>query len=79
LQRLAWGKELLKEKQHAESDKEEEETSVVSAVSSELKPGERKIISDGTDGPVVEIIKRGGKADSEEADYEDDNLGEDEK
>jgi len=27
-------------------------------VSAELKPGERKIISNGSDGPVVEIIKR---------------------
>ena len=26
--------------------------------SADLKPGERKIISDGTDGPVVEIIRR---------------------
>ena len=30
--------------------------------SSELKPGERKVISDGTEGPVVEIIKRGTPA-----------------
>ena len=26
--------------------------------SAEMKPGERKVISDGTEGPVVEIIKR---------------------
>jgi len=26
--------------------------------SADLKPGERKVISDGTDGPVVEIIRR---------------------
>ena len=32
--------------------------SEVAAASAELKPGERKIISDGTEGPVVEIIKR---------------------
>ena len=32
----------------------------MTAISSELKPGERKIISDGTQGPVVEIIKRSG-------------------
>jgi small subunit ribosomal protein S2 len=25
----------------------------------DLKPGERKVISDGTDGPVVEIIRKG--------------------
>ncbi|MBW2680000.1 MAG: hypothetical protein JRD01_04510, partial [Deltaproteobacteria bacterium] len=35
-----------------------EEVSEVATVSAELKPGERKIISDGTKGPVVEIIKR---------------------
>ena len=28
------------------------------AASAELQPGERKVISDGTDGPVVEIIRR---------------------
>jgi small subunit ribosomal protein S2 len=33
-----------------------------------LKPGERKVISDGTDGPVVEIIRRSEpEADGEEA------------
>jgi len=35
-----------------------EEVSEVAAASSELKPGERKVISDGTEGPVVEIIKK---------------------
>ena len=44
------GKELLAEKQQAEADKEVEEESEVAAVSAELKPGERKIISDGTRG-----------------------------
>lgn len=52
------GKERLAEKQQAEADKETEVKSEVEAVSAELKPGERKVISDGTDGPVVEIIKR---------------------
>ncbi len=52
------GKERLAEKQQAEADKEAEVKSEVETVSSELKPGERKVISDGTDGPVVEIIKR---------------------
>jgi small subunit ribosomal protein S2 len=52
------GNERLAEKQQAETDKEMEEVSEVAAVSAELKPGERKIISDGTTGPVVEIIKR---------------------
>ena len=30
-----------------------------------LKPGERKVISDGTDGPVVEIIRKGAKQETE--------------
>ncbi len=52
------GKERLAEKQQAEADKEIEEVSTVEAASAELRPGERKVISDGSDGPVVEIIKR---------------------
>lgn len=52
------GKERLEERQQAEADKEVEDVSEVAAVSSELKPGERKVIADGTDGPVVEIIKK---------------------
>ena len=52
------GKERLAEKQQAEADKEIEEVSAVEAASAELKPGERKVISDGSEGPVVEIIKR---------------------
>jgi small subunit ribosomal protein S2 len=52
------GKERLDEQKQAETDKDVEDVSVVTAVSAELKPGERKVISDGTDGPVVEIIKK---------------------
>jgi len=52
------GKERLDEKQQAEADKEMEEVSEVATVGAELKPGERKIISDGLAGPVVEIIKK---------------------
>jgi len=54
------GKQRFEEKKRAEADKAVEEVeSEVTAVTSELKPGERKVISDGTDGPVVEIIKKG--------------------
>jgi small subunit ribosomal protein S2 len=52
------GKERLAEKRRAEADKDIEEVSEMTAVSAELKPGERKVISDGSQGPVVEIIKR---------------------
>ena len=51
------GRERLKEKKQAESDKKAEEETEPTTVGSDLKPGERKIISNGTDGPVVEIIK----------------------
>jgi small subunit ribosomal protein S2 len=54
------GQERFTERQQAEADKEIEEESEVSTISAELKPGERKVISDGTEGPVVEIIKRSG-------------------
>jgi small subunit ribosomal protein S2 len=52
------GQERFAEKQQAAADKDVAEESEVTAVSAELKPGERKVISDGTEGPVVEIIKR---------------------
>ena len=54
----AEGRQRLEEQQQAEADKEIEEISEVAVASSEMKPGERKVISDGTEGPVVEIIKR---------------------
>ena len=46
------------EKKQAEADKEIEEESGVASASAELKLGERKVVSDGSDGPIVEIIKR---------------------
>ncbi len=50
------GKAAFEEKMQAEADKEGEEESEIAAASAELQPGERKVISDGTQGPVVEII-----------------------
>ncbi|MBL0700299.1 MAG: 30S ribosomal protein S2 [Desulfosarcina sp.] len=52
------GRELFEEKQQAAADKDVEEEVVEPTDDADLQPGERKIISDGTDGPVVEIIKR---------------------
>ena len=52
------GQDRYKERQQAAVDKGDEE-SEMEQVSAELKPGERKVISDGTDGPVVEIIRKG--------------------
>ena len=56
------GRERLAERQQAEVDKDVEEESELTVVSAELQPGERKVISDGTAGPVVEIIKRSADA-----------------
>jgi small subunit ribosomal protein S2 len=52
------GKAQLEEKRQAEADKATEEVSEIEVAGADLKPGERKIIADGSDGPVVEIIKR---------------------
>ena len=58
------GRQRLTERQQAEADKDMEVEAEVTAVSAESKPGDRKVISDGTDGPVVEIIKRATPAES---------------
>jgi small subunit ribosomal protein S2 len=52
------GRERYAERRQARADKQEEEAAEVAAAGAELKPGERKVISDGADGPVIEIIKR---------------------
>jgi small subunit ribosomal protein S2 len=54
------GQKRLSEKQQAEKDKRVEEVSEPQASAAGLKPGERKIISDGTEGPIVEIIRKTG-------------------
>jgi len=52
------GRERHEERMQAAADKQDEAEDDIAAASAELKPGERMVISDGTDGPVVEIIKR---------------------
>jgi small subunit ribosomal protein S2 len=59
------GRQQYEEKIQADTDKAVEEEVEAPVESVDLKPGERKVISDGTDGPVVEIIKR-SKAAGEE-------------
>ena len=76
------GKQRLFEKQQAEADKEVEEISEISTVSAELKPGERKIVEDGSEGPVVEIIKRTTSAaeqDTENAETPEDSESQEHK
>jgi len=62
------GRQRYEEKQQAKSDKQTGEQVQVAAAGDELKPGERKVISDGTAGPVVEIIKRSPSEDVKGAD-----------
>jgi small subunit ribosomal protein S2 len=52
------GREQYEERAQAEADKSTEEKSEIAAAAAELKPGERKVISDGSEGPVVEIIRK---------------------
>ena len=65
------GKKRLNEKQQAESDKKTEDAVETAEVRPELKPGERKVISNGSDGPVIEIIKRAVPEESEEIESEE--------
>ncbi|MGD9248655.1 MAG: 30S ribosomal protein S2, partial [Desulfobacteraceae bacterium] len=59
------GQQRLKERKQAEADKQDEEPTEIESAAATLKPGERKVISDGSSGPIVEIIRKTG--DEEEA------------
>jgi small subunit ribosomal protein S2 len=61
------GAQQLAEKKQAEMDKLDEKDMEPSESGKDLKPGERKIVSDGAEGPVVEIIKRSITSASEES------------
>lgn len=63
------GKQRLSEKQQAEADKEIEDEAEGLPVDSGLKPGEKKVIADGSEGPVVEIIRKTAPIASSETTY----------
>jgi small subunit ribosomal protein S2 len=52
------GRQKWLERQQAEADKAPQEDLKPLSATIDLKPGERKVISDGASGPVVEIIRR---------------------
>jgi small subunit ribosomal protein S2 len=52
------GRQKYMERMQAEADKTLPEEHKPAVAAAELKPGERKVISDGSAGPVVEIIRR---------------------
>jgi small subunit ribosomal protein S2 len=64
------GKARYQEKMQAEADKDVEEESEIAVASADLKPGERKVISNGTEGPVVEIIRKTEADQEDQADQE---------
>ena len=55
------------ERKQAAVDKQNEEPSELETAAASLKPGERKIISDGSEGPIVEIIRKGGEEEEAQA------------
>jgi len=67
------GKQRLAERRHAESDKAEDDFEVAA----DLKPGERKTVSDGSEGPVVEIIKRSAPETFQKVDESDEKTSTD--
>lgn len=71
------GARLCDEKEQAKDDKKAEdapETAIPAA--QELKPGERKVIADGTAGPVVEIIRKATADEQKETAGEQEQTGE---
>jgi small subunit ribosomal protein S2 len=52
------GKQKWAERMQAEADKTPEEEPQPLRAAADLKPGERKVISEGGQGPVVEVIRR---------------------
>ncbi len=80
------GQQRFSERKQAEVDKEVEEPSEIEAAAAGLKPGERKVISDGTAGPIIEIIRKTGddeevaktseEENGQESDIQADSTGE---
>lgn len=67
------GQKQFEERKQAEADKDVEEPTELESAAATLKPGERKVISDGSEGPIVEIIRKTGE---EEAEATEDTVGE---
>lgn len=68
------GQKRFSEKRQAEADKAVEEPSEIEEASADLKPGERKVISDGSQGPIVEIIRKTGEEEVEGQSAEEENV-----
>jgi small subunit ribosomal protein S2 len=60
------GQKSYKEFKQAQTDKAGEELTEIESTSATLKPGERKVISNGSEGPIVEIIRKSGDEEAAE-------------
>ena len=67
------GQKRHSERKQAETDKAVEEPSELETAAASLKPGERKIISDGSQGPIVEIIRKSGDEEEDDKVVEEEN------
>lgn len=68
------GQKRFTEKKQANADKAIEEPSEIEEATADLKPGERKVISDGSQGPIVEIIRKTGEEEVEGQSSEEENV-----
>jgi small subunit ribosomal protein S2 len=68
------GQKRHHEKRQADTDKGADLPSEIETAAANLKPGERKVISDGSAGPIVEIIRKSGEEDGGYLGNENDNL-----
>ncbi len=68
------GQKRFNEKRQAEADKAVDEPSEIEEAAADLKPGERKVISDGSQGPIVEIIRKTGEEEAEGQPSEEENT-----
>ncbi|MDA8141869.1 MAG: 30S ribosomal protein S2 [Desulfobacteraceae bacterium] len=68
------GQKRFSEKRTAEADKAVDEVTEIEAAAAQLKPGERKVISDGSTGPIVEIIRKTGDEFADDQDIDEENM-----
>jgi small subunit ribosomal protein S2 len=68
------GQKRFAEKRTAKTDKAVDEVSEIEVATAQLKPGERKVISDGTTGPIVEIIRKTGDDMADDQDVDEENM-----
>lgn len=69
------GRSRYAERQQADADKADD-IEEMPAMSADLRPGERKVISSGANGPIVEIIKRTADVNDDAADLDNEDTEE---